>query len=276
MERFDQAEMAPIHAALMAIPAGHDRDMALNKACRVAQECDQRVRNGQAIEAHAEADELTKAVIGAVVSMTKREALTKAAEAGQTPSAEKPKFDLRKTVEKVAAARAALAKAGTIKPQSQAPGMKHTGPAMQPRRNMRAIKLAAMKPQGQAKPKKLDHRKPGAPTEARHKLDPEVVSKAIESLPLSKRAVAEVLRLEGDEEQLKKWLGPALMAARAALPSVARAASRVGSRLFGGAKKAGGAAKAGATAATAGAAGGLAAQPKPQAFPSKKPAGAAA
>lgn len=232
MQRFDQAELAPIHAALMAIPAGEKRDMALNKMCRVAQEADQRVRSGQAIEAHAEADELTKAVIGAVISQAKREAAGTAAP--------KPKFDLRKSIAKVA--QAGLAKA-TIKPQGQTRGMAHTSAAMKPRPNRAVVLLAGMRPQASKQARRLDHRKASAATEARHKLDPEVVSKAIASLPLSKRAVAEVLRIEGDEEELKKWLGPALMAARAALPTVARAASSVGSKLFGaraGAKAAGG------------------------------------
>lgn len=52
------------------------------------------------------------------------------------------------------------------------------------------------------------------------------LKKAISTLPLAKRAYAEQLLKAGQEEELKKFLGPAIAIARAALPPIVRIGAR--------------------------------------------------
>lgn len=83
---------------------------------------------------------------------------------------------------------------------------------------------------------------------AYEKAAPADLRKAVEALPLAQRTIAQGMLKAGKTEDLQKWLGPALGAARAALPAISRGAAAIGGRLFGG----GGAARAGAAAMTAG------------------------
>lgn len=276
MPRFQPDEIAPIHAAVMAYPAGEARQAALMRACQLAQEVDERLAKGLVLELHPEANALTKAVIGAVEAMAKREkgAPLSEAELEQRREAARKKGDV--SVTGAAAAAAAGAAGGIAASNTKKAGVAYilhqleqkggrvgrrftgkkmveleTGKGFSPARQKLANTMRHLV--GATRPDQVSARKAGnvlaalAPSRRSMKVGAGLalasyaankynanraekaaaddLQKAIEVLPLAKRAVADSLYREGRDEELRKFLGPALMAARAALPSIARGAA---------------------------------------------------
>lgn len=108
------------------------------------------------------------------------------------------------------------------------------------------------------------HREPLTKGEAAPPRTEAIFKKAISTLPLARRAYAEQLLKAGHEEDLRKFLGPALAIARVAIPPIARIGARWAGNLL----------RAGASVATGVAAGAaIDAAPKGLTAASKKVSG---
>lgn len=333
MDRFTPADLEPIQKALAGYPDGA-QDAALVKACNLAEQAQRRLEKGESILAHPEADQLTKAVLGAVDAMHKRKKGTPLSDAELKQRQEAGK----KKKGGAAAGAATGAVAGAVLGLTHGPGAKARGAAALAESAARRAgtnaanglrvaspftpSLGAAGASGGARSfvpeilptgtkagvrgrsiipgvatrgdkqraamasaaKGLEGRAAatgrsayaGVMNQARRRMGgrgavlgaalgagaayassyfgkgevAEDLRKAMDTLPLSQRGVAEAMARDGRDEDLRKFLGPALMAVRAAMPLVARYGAAAGARMFGGAR-AGAALRAARTAGTA-------------------------
>jgi hypothetical protein len=300
---FAPEELAPIEAALAAVPPGDQRDRIMVKICRHASDAADLAARGQPIIASEDHSDLAKVVYKAVEAMTKRTKGAPLSEAELEQRREAGKKSHGGVSAGVATGAALGGAAGAALGRRSAMLASHTtteslrdraisdryragrklwddandasvrarakarsGNPFGTQESLKASRKsrdAALRMIGNAEnlPAETETSirragmKSGLKSYARSgakgalvgalggatyganryfdKASPSEMRKAMADLPLAQRSHAEALMMAGQTEQLQKFLAPALMAARAALPTVSRAAGGVGTRLFG-------------------------------------------